>query len=284
MGSWTALFNGTNNSAYVEENSWIEGNTNAVTAGYGPAAGKGIYSTTVAGKSAASSYRQTSTSDGADSISSLGNIAGSPSNVSAGSIYTRAYYYLPSNTLNAQYLALDWSDGFIDYFECQTVNAIMVDGGGILYAGQDGGSGLQSDNTSSGAIPFGSWFRLEVYMSAGVCTTIRIFKGANVDGTTPDVTLTCSGGYYTVQTDASNGVYSGQVNRQIGFMTLNQSDDVGYGYTPLINDSALGYNYYMSAVDLSTTGWVGPYSGSTPVLIIPRSIRLGQSVMRSNLR
>ena len=259
MGAWTALFNGTNNATYVEENSWVEGETNADTAGYGVTYAKGVYSTTVAGISAASSFRNTSTADGADSISSVGNIAGSPSNVSTGAIYTRAYYYIPSSTLNAQYLMLDWSDSYIDFFSAQTLAGIFIDSGGTLYAGQSNTS-LTVDNTSSGAIPFGAWFRLEVYMNAGVCTTVRIFKGANLNGTTPDVTLSTSGGYYNVQADASDGVYGGQVNRELGFMAVDQSSDVGFGYMPLINDSALGYNYYMSAVDLSTSTWVGAYS------------------------
>ena len=260
MGSWTALFSGSNGSAYVEENSWIEGSTNAVTAGYGPVAGKGIYSTTVTGKSATSSYRQTNTTDGADSISSLGNITGSPSDVSYDT-YTRAYYYLPTNTLAGNYLALDWSDSYVDYFACQAVSGLFIDSGGTLYAGFGQGATVTADSTSSGAIPFGAWFRLEVYMHNGQCTTVRIFKGANVDGTTPDITFTPSNHYYSILSDSSDGVYAGQVNRQIGFMSLDISADVGFGYQPLINDVGLGSSYYMSAVDLSTSTWVGPYGG-----------------------
>ena len=51
--------------------------------------------------------------------------------------------------------------------------------------------------SSSGACPDNEWFRVQVKVTAAGITETRLFKGAGINGTSPDTTLTFSAGYGT---------------------------------------------------------------------------------------
>jgi hypothetical protein len=77
---------------------------------------------------------------------------------------------------------------------------VYVDSYGYFYiTSYDAVNGSQIQAVSGADIPFGAWYRVQVKATASGITEAKLFKGANIDGTSPDVTLTYTAGYTSFQ-------------------------------------------------------------------------------------
>lgn len=95
--------------------------------------------------------------------------------------------------------------------------------------------------TSVTVLPLNAWFRLE-WAITGTTQTARIFTGTNLHGTTPTETLPASG---------------------TAAITASTSDRVEYGISNTGWGTAGSPNtLWMDAISDSTTGWVGPATGT----------------------
>ena len=105
----------------------------------------------------------------------------------------------------------DYANGYFGFFRqsliVQTDGTIKVRGFYTYYnpdTGDSGGFDGQVATSSTGAIPQNAWCRIRVQVNTNYLSLIEIYKGSNILGTTPDVSVTGSVGSFPSSFDYPN--------------------------------------------------------------------------------
>lgn len=108
--------------------------------------------------------------------------------LTGGTYYFDTYVY--SRSGDGAYLLNTGNDTNVEY------TGVYVDSYGYFYiATYDTVNGLKTRAFSGADVPIGAWYRMQIKATASGITEARLFKGANINGTSPDVTLTYTAGY-----------------------------------------------------------------------------------------
>lgn len=162
--------------------------------------------------------------------------------------YFRAYFYL-SNSFTVSSVFIQWitsalaSQGTIIW---QTDNKLLIrdDAGGIPSGG----------GPSTTALALNTWHRIEVLYHADTTSaviTLRIFAGANAEGTSPTETLT------TAAFNLSQGV-TDRILFGLPASNANQPTSPGYLYVDDVVDGAATWVGPTGIPAKSGTGLIGP--------------------------
>lgn len=144
--------------------------------------------------------------------------------------YGRAYLYLTANPpSNAR---------FAEFYNVATLRLMLR----VLSDGRVAitDAGFTNKATST-ALPLNAWHRIEWRAATGTAANlveVRIFSGVNMDGSTPDQTISAAS------------------------MTVDAWDRMGFG---VMFSSAQTYDWWIDDVGLSDTGWLGPAVTTTAV-------------------
>lgn len=155
--------------------------------------------------------------------------------------YSRAYVYIDGSLAAGASLGLPGSTDLGDGY-AYAAHISVNDDGSLLQVVDTTteGQGATYDTTASGVIPVNAWFRIETDCPALGVWSVRVFKGANLEGTVPDVsTVSALPSKSTAVPVRSFGVFGG---------------GVGSPYSP----------FYIDDIALDDAGWIGPTGGGAP--------------------
>lgn len=165
--------------------------------------------------------------------------------VQHGDFYGRVYMKMPAAPQNGFTLAKlfgnTWASATQLVITTDRRIGLRTSFTGTDEASEQEGTGAENFS-SANVVPTGAFCRIEWYMN-GPTDEARLFTGANVHGTTPDVTI-----------NHAPAGYVGLSGLQVGPISM--------GPTSVVRPFApVGQHIYLEALRVDSIGWVGPLSG-----------------------